>query len=204
MDIASNINGIATGDLNDDKVPEVIVPGSSADMNVHALNGLNGVEMWAFPTGGEVNCVLVADVDLDGLGDVIAGSDDQYLYVIDGLTGESKFEYACADDVMDVKVGDISNDGLPNIACLTFGSDGVAYAFKSLATGPLYVCGDANGDEAVNILDITFLIAYKYMGGPPPETPEACDVNGDDAINILDITYLIAYKYMGGPEPNCG
>jgi len=29
-------------------------------------------------------------------------------------------------------------------------------------------CGDANGDSNVNILDITYLIGYLYMGGPAP------------------------------------
>ncbi len=65
------------------------------------------------------------------------------------------------------------------------------------------ICGDANGDGNVNILDITFLIAYKYLEGPEPENLQICDVNNDGGVNILDITYLIAYKYLGGPEPNC-
>jgi hypothetical protein len=30
------------------------------------------------------------------------------------------------------------------------------------------VCGDTNGDEDVNIFDITYLIAYLYIEGPPP------------------------------------
>ncbi|MCH7879843.1 MAG: hypothetical protein IH914_11085 [candidate division Zixibacteria bacterium] len=30
------------------------------------------------------------------------------------------------------------------------------------------VCGDANGDGAVNIADVTFLIARIFAGGPPP------------------------------------
>lgn len=66
-----------------------------------------------------------------------------------------------------------------------------------------FVCGDANGDEAVNILDITFLIAYLYQGGPAPDPYDAGDANGDGTINILDITYLIAYLYQGGPDPIC-
>jgi beta propeller repeat protein len=66
-----------------------------------------------------------------------------------------------------------------------------------------YVCGDANGDEAVNILDITFLISYLYKGGSAPDPLEAADVNNSGNVNILDITYLIAYLYMGGPEPEC-
>lgn len=71
-----------------------------------------------------------------------------------------------------------------------------------------WICGDANSDGAVNLLDITFLIAYKYKNGPEPEFLVACDVNGSGTpeapeVNLLDITYLIAFKYKEGPEPNC-
>jgi hypothetical protein len=70
-----------------------------------------------------------------------------------------------------------------------------------------YVCGDASGDGEVNLLDILFLIAYKY-NNPPGEAPdpiEAGDANGDGDINLLDILYLIGYKYNTppGPEPIC-
>jgi len=66
-----------------------------------------------------------------------------------------------------------------------------------------FVCGDASGDEGVNILDVTFLINYLYKGGPPPDPPEAADVNNDGGLNILDVTFLINYLYKGGPEPDC-
>ena len=66
-----------------------------------------------------------------------------------------------------------------------------------------FICGDANSDENINILDITFLIAYLYMGGPAPDPVESSDVNNDGPINLLDITYLIAYLYQGGPAPAC-
>jgi hypothetical protein len=65
------------------------------------------------------------------------------------------------------------------------------------------VCGDVNNDGWINILDITFLIAYLYQGGPAPIPPEIADVNSSGEINILDITYLISNLYMGGPEPIC-
>jgi len=66
-----------------------------------------------------------------------------------------------------------------------------------------YVCGDANGDESVNILDITFLINYLYKDGPAPDPWEKVDVNGTGDVNILDITYLINYLYKDGPAPQC-
>lgn len=66
-----------------------------------------------------------------------------------------------------------------------------------------FICGDINNDRTVNILDITFLIAYLYKGGPVPESLWAADPNGDGIVNILDITYLIANLYKGGPAPVC-
>lgn len=67
-----------------------------------------------------------------------------------------------------------------------------------------YICGDANGDSAINILDVTHLINYLYKGGSPP-TPveEAGDANANGVVNLLDATYLINYLYKGGPEPVC-
>jgi hypothetical protein len=66
-----------------------------------------------------------------------------------------------------------------------------------------FICGDANGDQVINILDITYLISYKYLGGPPPDPIESGDADGSGVINILDITYLINYVYKGGPDPIC-
>ncbi len=66
-----------------------------------------------------------------------------------------------------------------------------------------FVCGDTNDDEIVNILDILYLIDYKFKDGPEPKPMLAADVNGDGLVNILDIIYLIDYKFKGGPEPNC-
>jgi hypothetical protein len=66
-----------------------------------------------------------------------------------------------------------------------------------------WICGDANSDRNVNMLDILYLIAYLYKGGPAPETPEAADVNNDTSIDMLDILYLIGYLYKGGAEPTC-
>lgn len=65
------------------------------------------------------------------------------------------------------------------------------------------LCGDINGNSAINLLDVTYLIAYLYKGGPPPPSEWASDVNSSGGINLLDVTYLIAYLYKGGPVPNC-
>jgi|GEM_PF-722020 outer membrane protein assembly factor BamB len=333
VQLATNVQGMGIGDLNDDNVPDILVPGTSTNKNAHALNGINGSLLWSFPTGGEVNCCMVYDVDLDGYNEALVGSDDQNIYVIDGITGTTEWSYSTAGDVMDVAVGDISGNGRPNIACVTFDSHGIVYAFASLATAldsdgdglpdesdncpyaynpeqedadgdeigdacdncentnnpdqadfdsdeigdacdncplvanpdqadtdgdtvgdacdncPLiantdqtdgdgdnfgdvcdncpddfnpgqedsdsdgigdacdYICGDVNRDGSVNLIDILYLIDYKY-GDPPGPAPDpfvSGDADADGNINLIDILYLIDYKYGDppGPEPIC-
>jgi hypothetical protein len=67
----------------------------------------------------------------------------------------------------------------------------------------LNTCGDVNGDCAINIFDIVYLINYLYLEGPPPDPLESADVNNDGAVNIFDATYLISYLYLDGPPPIC-
>ena len=70
-----------------------------------------------------------------------------------------------------------------------------------------YLCGDASGDGDVNLIDILYLISYKYdvPPGPEPMPLSAGDANGDGAINLIDILYLIDYRYgtPPGPDPLC-
>jgi PKD repeat protein len=69
--------------------------------------------------------------------------------------------------------------------------------------GLIGVCGDADNNSAVNILDITYLISYLYKDGPEPESMWAADPDGNGMVNILDITYLISFLYKDGPDPLC-
>jgi len=67
----------------------------------------------------------------------------------------------------------------------------------------LFVCGDANGDELINIGDAVFLIAFVFNSGPAPDPLEAGDANGDGNTNVGDAVYLINYVFLDGPPPIC-
>jgi hypothetical protein len=63
--------------------------------------------------------------------------------------------------------------------------------------------GEADGATPINILDIVYLINYKYKGGPAPKPYALCsgDATCNCVVDILDIVHLINYKYKNGPAP---
>jgi hypothetical protein len=63
------------------------------------------------------------------------------------------------------------------------------------------ICGDANGDNQVNVGDAVYVINYVFKGGPAPNPLCAGDANGDGQVNVGDAVYLISYVFKGGPPP---
>lgn len=112
------------------------------------------------------------------------------------------------DEVWNLSAADVQNlkDGFlyANIHSAMFPAGEIR---GQLLLPPDYVCGDANGDASINLLDILYLIAFIYNSppGPAPNPLEAGDANGDGARNLLDILYLIAALYNSppGPAPVC-
>lgn len=76
-----------------------------------------------------------------------------------------------------------------SIIIYTLGEDVEELNFNyTIAGGSSFIVGDVNGDNNVNIADVTALIDLLLSGG---ETPDAADVNGDLNVNIGDVTALI-------------
>lgn len=61
--------------------------------------------------------------------------------------------------------------------------------------------GDIDRQGGINIVDLTYLVAYLLGGGPAPPCEEEADVNADAAVNIVDLTYIVAYLFSAGPPP---
>jgi hypothetical protein len=64
-----------------------------------------------------------------------------------------------------------------------------------------YDLGNCDGLPGTNFLDIIYMIAYLYKGGPAPKPYTVCSADPDAScdVNMLDILFLIAYLYKGGP-----
>ncbi|MGM9869575.1 MAG: SUMF1/EgtB/PvdO family nonheme iron enzyme [Sodaliphilus sp.] len=60
------------------------------------------------------------------------------------------------------------------------------------------VGGDVNGDNAVNVSDVTALV--NQIIGSGSYSVQACDVNGDGQVNVSDVTALVNLIINGGGE----
>jgi hypothetical protein len=86
-----------------------------------------------------------------------------------------------------------------------FDSAGWVSAFSATAgfRYTAYSCGDMDSTGFPDISDLTILIGYLYLGGPPPNPPGTGSVDCDEGIDISDLSWLIGYLYLGGPLPCC-
>lgn len=162
--------------------------------------------------GDEDNCPTVAnigqaDTDSDGIGNACdncpADSNIHQLDEDNDLVGDEcdncpQINNPGQDDTDNDGFGDLC-DNCPSV----YNPDQLDTNSNDIGDACEYICGDADGSEAINLLDVTYLINYLYKGGPAPDPIEAGDADGSSAINILDVTYLIRYLYKGGPEPVC-
>lgn len=64
--------------------------------------------------------------------------------------------------------------------------------------------GDFNWDGKLNLTDITMLVNYLFLAGPPPQPALIVgDVTCDGLVNLSDVTYMVDFLFNGGPFP-CG
>lgn len=99
------------------------------------------------------------------------------------------------------------------VLCGTNNYSGEFDVFVAITDAPpdiQFECGDVTSTENpgqpdgnVNLLDITYLIDYKYKNGPPPYLMQAGDVNSDCILNMLDILYFIDYLFKSGAPLMC-
>jgi len=69
------------------------------------------------------------------------------------------------------------------------------------------VRGNIDGDQSdkLDSADVTYLVDYLFLGGPPPPCPEEGNIDGimyaGGPIDVADLTYLVAYLFHGSPAP---
>ncbi len=65
----------------------------------------------------------------------------------------------------------------------------------------VYIRGDVNVDEQVDLSDVVALLGYLYLGHAPPVCLPTADIDSSTEYDITDPIYLLSYLYLGGPAP---
>lgn len=141
----------------------------SADAVIRGLEPGTGEVRWRYTSGGFVFHVAAADLDGDGVSEVVSGDDRGNLVVIgdDGIDRWSaQLDIGFAGQVMAVATGDIDGDGTPEIGAAgarfyqsqrgtleIFGADGVRRLGQRIAGLPLaMLMVDLDGDGAAELV----------------------------------------------------
>jgi len=105
------------GTVDEDDTPEVVVSMYGSSDVIVAIDGASGTEKWAVPGSSRGN-LAVADVDADGLPDVIGASTSGYTIALSGADGSNIWtssEMATALGYYMITVADLDMDGQPEV-----------------------------------------------------------------------------------------
>lgn len=119
-----------------------------------------------------------------------------YDVILDGTTSVD-FSGAVGDPAVAIIVSVGGASEAPDPGNLNGGSiTGVAVA------GDLFVRGDANNDDVIDVSDVVYLAKALFGVGPALECDAAGDTNDNDTLDsIEDPMYLLMYLFQGGPAP---
>jgi len=188
-------------DINNDGHLEIVIFSYNI---VRALSHTGGM-LWTYSAGGgSFRGAAIADIDSNGILDVVFGADDGILRALRGNNGQVVWTYNLQAHYgrtfeMDHApvIADFNNDGKLDVFVIGgYGTSsqpnlnhGRAYALSAgNGTGPGWTMFRHDLRHSGNF--------YGFVSFIPG------DANGDNSVTISDVVYLINYLYYSGPAPN--
>ncbi len=65
----------------------------------------------------------------------------------------------------------------------------------------VFLRGDSNLDDSVDISDAVFILISLFVSQEPLPCDDGADANDDGAINITDAVFILNFLFQGGPPP---
>ncbi len=148
---------------------------------------------------GQVFQVTGTHLDQPGLSVEVCGAAAEHSLREDGQTIDVTAPECAAEGCVAVTV--ITSRGRAEVA------DGFCY--PQAKNSPLFVRGDVNSDQDIDITDAVFTLNYLFVGGRIPTCLDAVDVNDNASIELTDAIFILNYLFSGGqapaaPFPGCG
>ncbi len=164
------------GDFDGDGIVEFLVAASSRPP---VENGINPGRLFIVLGGHE----LPATLDLARFGGRGIRVDGLVVYGI-GLPASN--------------TGDLNADGRPDFS---FREADKLYVLYGLPRSQAFVRGETDGDAAVNLTDVIFLLQHLFLGGSRPHCMDGADADDSGAVGITDAIYLLRHLFQGGDPP---
>jgi hypothetical protein len=202
-------HSFATSDLDGDGYQDIVISNSNLDQITILSNNGDGnfSQIGGYDVNGEPQFLDIADLDGDSDIDIVSVSNELDAYNINIFWNDGNGQFPTSinyhiegEDALRPVIGNFNDDLNPDIAIFSHYSDKL-WIYWNIE--PFFVCGDANGDDIVNIGDAVFLINYIFKFGSAPEPIEAGDANCDGSIDVGDAVYLVHYVFMKGDPPCC-
>jgi outer membrane protein assembly factor BamB len=103
---------VAVGNINGDDYPDIVL--ACFDDYVYAIDGLTGLEIWHYDTGGIwAGSVATGDVDFDGIDDVAFSSyyGGNNFGLLNGVNGLPNWNLSHSTEMISTHIADIDEDG---------------------------------------------------------------------------------------------
>ncbi|MEC9477080.1 MAG: FG-GAP-like repeat-containing protein [Planctomycetota bacterium] len=194
--------------------PEIVtVSEGDGFLGIYPLQGGVPQNPTLIPVSDSSRHVEIADLDLDGIQDlVVRDPGDGNFQIFQGLGGlgfQSVLEIDGPNSFSGMQLVDIDEDGLLDIYAGNYSASSSSFHRNATQVGDIFIRADVNTDGGTNVADAIFLLAFLFSGGVDPSCLDAADTNDDGTVNISDAITLLAVLFSGGgptPDPvgTCG
>lgn len=191
---------LTINDMDGDGDYEAII--GRRDFQVSMVDG-DGSVLWDYETEGSVNSVLTADIDADGVVEVLVGS-YRMLHVLSN-TSTVEWRYNVGEKVLDIAVGDMDANGLAEIYAVT-GDDRVvaldhqgneiwsftlALIRETIATGKMHDLSGGNiftaKQERIYAYHLNGTLEWVFETGETVFRLTTADLNGDGLDELISL-----------------